>query len=142
MSAHNKERLQNYLRKRYSVSKLVVHLVFTTKYRRKLLTGSMIGQLRDAFDSACVKLECELIEMDGEHDHVHLLISYPPKLSISVMVNNLKAVSSRMLRLKNTHLIRQSKSSALWSRSYFACTAGGATIETLKAYVESQSTPN
>ncbi|ELP5903316.1 IS200/IS605 family transposase [Vibrio vulnificus] len=142
MSAHNKELLQDYLRKRHSVSKLVVHLVFTTKYRRKLFTGVMIEQLREAFESACVKLECDLIEMDGEQDHVHLLISYPPKLSISVMVNNLKAVSSRMLRLQNTHLTRQSKSSALWSRSYFACTAGGATIETLKAYVESQSTPD
>ncbi|ATC60273.1 IS200/IS605 family transposase [Vibrio anguillarum] len=142
MSAHNKELLQDYLKKRHSVSKLAVHLVFTTKYRRKLFTGVMIEQLREAFESACVKLECELIEMNGEQDHVHLLISYPPKLSISVMVNNLKAVSSRMLRLQNTHLARQSKSSALWSRSYFACTAGGATIETLKAYVESQSTPD
>ncbi|MBA0019996.1 IS200/IS605 family transposase [Xenorhabdus nematophila] len=133
---------QDYLRKRHSVSKLVVHLVFTTKYRRKIFTGVMIEQLKEAFESACVKLECQLIEMDGEQDHVHLLISYPPKLSISVIVNNLKAVSSRMLRLQNTHLTRQSKSSALWSRSYFACTAGGATIETLKAYVESQATPD
>ena len=140
MSAHNKELLQDYLRKRNSVSKLVVHLVFTTKSRRKLFTDIMIGQLREAFESACEKLECELIKMDGEQDHVHLLISYPPKLSISVMVNSLKAVSSRLLRLKNTHLTRQSKSSVLWSRSYFACTAGDATIETLKAYVESQST--
>ncbi|MDC9580412.1 IS200/IS605 family transposase [Xenorhabdus sp. PR6a] len=124
------------------MSKLVVHLVFTTKYRRKIFTGVMIEQLKEAFESACVKLECQLIEMDGEQEHVHLLISYPPKLSISVIVNNLNAVSSRMLRLQNTHLTRQSKSSALWSRSYFACTAGGATIETLKAYVESQATPD
>ena len=93
-------------------------------------------------ESSCVKLECELIEMDGQQELVHLLISYPPKLSISVMVNNLKAVSSRILRLQNTHLTRQSTSSAIWSRSYFACTASGATIETLKAYVESQSTPD
>ncbi|HCV00997.1 MAG TPA: IS200/IS605 family transposase [Pseudoalteromonas sp.] len=128
--------------KRHCLSKLIIHLVFTTKYRRKLFTGVMIEQLREAFDSVCVKLECELIEMDGEQDHVHLLISYPPKLSISLMVNNLKAVSSRILRLQNTHLTRQSTSSALWSRSYFACTAGGVTIETLKAYVESQSTPD
>lgn len=140
MSVHNKELPQGYLRKRHSVSKLVVHLVFTTKYRRKLFTGIMIEQLRAAFESACVKLECELIEMDGEQDHVHLLISYPPKLSISVMVNNLKSISSRVLRLQNTHLTRQSKSAALWSRSYFACAAGGATIETLKAYVDSQNT--
>lgn len=142
VSAFDNSQLDGYLRKRHSVSKLVVHLVFTTQYRRKLFTGVMIEQLREAFSSACEKLECELIEMDGEQDHVHLLIAYPPKLSISVMVNNLKSISSRMLRLQNTHLTRQSKSAALWSRSYFACTAGGATIETLKTYVESQSTPN
>ena len=121
---------------------MVVHLVFTTKYRRKLFDGYMIQQLREAFLSACNKLECELLEMDGEKDHVHLLVSYPPKLAISVMVNNLKAVSSRLLRQQNTHLTMQSKSGVLWSRSYFACTAGGATIETLKAYVESQATPD
>nr|WP_070964936.1 IS200/IS605 family transposase [Vibrio sonorensis] len=142
MSVFDNGQLNGYLKKRHSVSKLVVHLVFTTKYRRKLFTGIMIEQLREAFESACAKLECELIEMDGEQDHVHLLIAYPPKLSVSVMVNNLKSISSRMLRLQNTHLTRQSKSSALWSRSYFACTAGGATIETLKAYVESQTTPD
>jgi len=122
------------------MGKLVAHLVLTTKYRRKLFTGVMIGQLRKAVESASVKLECELIEIDGEQDHVHLLILYPPKLSISVMLNNLKAVLSRLLRLQNTHLTSQNKSSALWSRSYFACTASGATIETLKAYVENQST--
>jgi putative transposase len=134
--------LSDYLKKRHSVTKLVVHLVFTTKYRRKLLDGTMIQQLREAFESSCEKLECELLEMDGEQDHVHLLVAYPPKLAVSVMVNNLKAVGSRRLRILNTHLTAQSKSGVLWSRSYFACSAGGATIETLKEYVNSQSTPD
>ena len=142
MSAQQNDLLKGYLRKRHSVSKLAVHLVFTTKYRRKLFTGEMIEQLRKAFQSACEKLECELLEMDGERDHVHLLIAYPPKLAISVIVNNLKSVSSRMLRLQNPCLTRQSRSTALWSRSYFACSAGGATIETLKNYVDSQPTPD
>ena len=79
--------------------------------------------------------------MDGESDHVHLLVAYPPKLAISVLVNNLKSVSSRYIRHLNSHIPRQSKSAAFWSRSYFACSAGGATIETLKAYVQSQETP-
>lgn len=136
------ESLEGFLRKRHSVSKLVVHLIFTTKYRRKLFDGQMIAQLREAFGSAAAKLECEIIEMDGERDHVHLLIAYPPKLAVSVMVNNLKSVSSRLLRQQNTHLRMQSKTGLLWSRSYFACSAGGATIETLKAYVLSQNTPN
>lgn len=134
--------LSTYLRRRHSVSHLVVHLVFTTKYRRKLLEGYMYPQLEEAFRSACEKLECELMEFNGEEDHVHLLVSYPPKLSVSVMVNNLKSVSSRMVRHFNPHLSRQSQSSALWSRSYFASSAGGATIETLRKYVENQATPD
>ncbi|MGI9277820.1 MAG: IS200/IS605 family transposase [Endozoicomonas sp.] len=141
MSVHDKDLLHDYLRRRHSVTKLVVHLVFTTKYRRKLFDGYMIQQLKEAFESSCQKLECDLLEVDGEQDHVHLLIAYPPKLAISVMVNNLKSVSSRRLRMLNTHLMTQSKSGRLWSRSYFACSAGGATIETLKEYVNSQSTP-
>ncbi|MCV6590262.1 MAG: IS200/IS605 family transposase, partial [Marinobacterium sp.] len=140
MSVQGHPPLNDYLRKRHSVTKLVAHLIFTTKYRRKLFDGYMIGQLREAFESACEKLECELVEMDGEADHVHLLVSYPPKLAVSVLVNNLKSVSSRRIRILNTHIPRQSKSGALWSRSYFACSAGGATIETLREYVQSQGT--
>jgi len=140
MSVQYHPPLNDYLRKRHSVTKLVVHLIFTTRYRRNLFDGHMIGQLREAFESACEKLECDLVEMDGKGDHVHLLVSYPPKLAVSILVNNLKSVSSRRLRILNTHLPRQSKSGALWSRSYFACSAGGATIETLREYVQSQVT--
>jgi putative transposase len=136
------ELLADFLRRRHSVSKLVVHLIFTTKYRRKLFDGRMIEQLREAFGSAASKLECEIIEMDGEPDHVHLLVAYPPKLAVSVMVNNLKSVSSRFLRQQNTQLRMQSKTGLLWSRSYFVCSAGGVTIETIRAYVQSQSTPD
>lgn len=102
----------------------MLYLVFTTKYGRKLFTGIMFEQLRGSFKPACVKLECELIKMDTEEDHVHLLVAYSPKLSINVMVNNLKPISSRVLRIQNQHLTRQSKNVALWSRLYFACTEG------------------
>lgn len=145
MSAQPQNPVQNplvgYLRRRHSVTYLLVHLVFTTQYRRKLFDRYMIEQLREAFAPACHKLECDLLEMDGEADHVHLLIAYPPKLAISVMVNDLKSVSSRRIRRLNTHIPRQSKSAALWARSYFACSAGGASIDTVKAYVQNQATP-
>ena len=142
MSTQEKDVFFDYVKKRHSISKLHVHLIFTTKYRKKIFTDVMIQQLRDAFNSACTKMECELIEMDGEEDHVHLLVSYPPKIAISVLVNNLKSVSSRRIRIYNTHLTRLSKNSALWSRSYFACTTGGVTIEQFKVYIESQKTPS
>ncbi|MGT3291179.1 IS200/IS605 family transposase [Yersinia enterocolitica] len=130
-----------YLKCRHSVSKLVVHLIFVTKYRRKLLDGAMIEQIRESFLSAAKRLEVEILEMDGEADHVHVLVAYPPKLPVSVLVNNLKSISSRYVRQLNLHLPKQSNSGVLWSRSYFACSAGGATIETLKAYVSSQKKP-
>ena len=74
MSVHHDD-LTRYLRRRHSVSKLVVHLIFTTKYRRKLLDGTMIEQMRGAFLSAAEKLEIDILEMDGEADHVHLLVA-------------------------------------------------------------------
>jgi len=141
VSVHDKA-FEGYLSRRHSVSKLVVHLIFTTKYRRKVFDGMMIQQIREAFQSAAEKLDIEILEMDGEADHVHVLIAYPPKLSVSVLVNNLKSVSSRRVRILNTNLRKVSKSGVLWSRSCFACSTGGATIETLKAYVASQKTPD
>ena len=140
MSVHD-DLLSGYLRRRHSVSKLVVHLIFTTKYRKKVFDGEMIAQIRESFLSAAEKLEIDILEMDGEEDHVHVLVAYPPKLPVSVLVNNLKSISSRRVRILNTNLRKASNSGVLWSRSYFACSAGGATIETLKAYVRSQETP-
>lgn len=141
MSVQNESGLSGYDNGRHSVTKLVVHLVFTTKYRRKLLTGDMIDALRASIVSACQKLECDLIEFSGESEHVHLLVQFPPKLSVSVLVNNLKSISSRQVRLQFPELKRQSKGSALWSRSYFACSAGGATLDVLKEYIENQDKP-
>jgi putative transposase len=136
------EALAGYLRRRHSVSKLVVHLIFCTKSRRKLLDGEMIQQIRDAVTHAAERLEIDILEIDGEAGHVHMLIAYPPKLAVSVLVNNLKSVSSRRVRQQNAQLQKQSAAGMRWSRSYFACSAGGATIETLKAYVASQKTPD
>ncbi|WP_241579276.1 IS200/IS605 family transposase [Rosenbergiella nectarea] len=136
MSVHE-DLLSGYLRRRHSVSKLVVHLIFTTQYRRKVFDGEMLSQIREALLSAAEKLEIDILEMDGEEDHIHILVAYPPKLSVSVLVNNLKSISSRRVRILNTNLQKASNSGVLWSRSYFACSAGGATIETLKSYVRS-----
>lgn len=124
--------LEGYLFRRHSVSKLVVHLIFTTKYRRKIFDGMITQQIRESFQSAAEKLKIEILDMDGVADHVHVLVVYPPKLSIN----------RRRVRIRNTHLCKASHSGGLWSRAYFACSAGGTTIETLKADVASQKTPD
>ena len=88
-------------RGRHVVFNLHVHLVFVAKYRRKVFTKEILDDMRQIFESVCTDFEAQLVEFDGENDHVHLLVNYPPKVSISKLVNSLKGVSSRMIRQKN-----------------------------------------
>jgi putative transposase len=126
---------------RHCVSNLHVHLVFVTKYRFKVLEGYMFDALKAIFDDVCKDFESVLIEFDGEGDHVHLLIEYPPKISVSKLVNSLKGVSSRMLKLRHPEVANRYYKSALWSPSYFAGSCGGAPIEIIRQYIEKQQTP-
>ena len=88
-------------RGRHCVFRMHVHLVFVTKYRRNVFTKEVLDDLKIFFEKVCLDFESELVEMDGEDDHVHLLVNYPPKVSVSALVNSLKGVSSRMIRKKN-----------------------------------------
>jgi REP element-mobilizing transposase RayT len=78
-----------------------VHLVFVTKYRREVFTKEILDDLSGIFSAVCTDFEAELVEFDGEDDHVHLLVNYPPKVAVSVLVNSLKGVSSRTIRKKH-----------------------------------------
>ena len=116
---------------RHCVFKMHVHLVFVTKYRRNVFTKEVLDDLKIFFEKVCLDFESELVEMDGEDDHVHLLVNYPPKVSVSALVNSLKGVSSRMIRKKNYPSIKKKLwGGALWSPSYFAGSCGGAPIAT------------
>lgn len=84
------------------------------------------------------KMNLKILEIEGETDHIHLLVEIPPKLAVSQIVNSLKGVSSRMLR-KNYPQLRKYKS--LWSPSYFAISCGGAPIDAIEHYIREQSTP-
>ena len=75
---------------RHCVFNMHVHLVFVAKYRRDVFTNAMLETMREVFERVCLDFEAELIEFDGEHDHVHLLVNYPPKVAISSLVNSLK----------------------------------------------------
>lgn len=78
-----------------------------------------------------------------EDDHVHLLVNYPPKVSVSNLVNSLKGVSSRTIRKKNHPSIRKKLwGGPLWSPSYFAGSCGGAPIAIVRQYIEQQQTPH
>ncbi len=118
------------------------HLVFVTKCRGKLFSGEHLSSLEGIFRSVCADFEAELVEFNGEPDHVHLLVNYPPKAALSRLVNSLKGVSSRRLRLMHPELVKPAYlKNALWSPSYFAGSVGGAPISVIRQYIEQQNRP-
>jgi len=127
----------DYRRGRRVATALKVHLVFVTKYRRGVLTGEHLDALREVFTSVCADFDAELVEMDGQDDHVHLLIAYPPTIAVARLVNSLKGVSAR--RLRQRYRVRTHQKH-LWSPSYFAASAAGAPLEALKAFIRQQRT--
>lgn len=127
---------------RHCVFNLHVHLVFVTKYRRKVFNKTILNDLKKIFSDVCTDFESELVEFDGEGDHVHLLINYPPKIAISKIVNSLKGVSSRLIKKQHGNYISQFLwKNNLWSPSYFAGSCGGAPIDIIRKYIEQQQTP-
>lgn len=127
---------------RHCVFNMHVHLVFVTKYRRDVFTKAILNDLQEIFASVCADFEAELVAFDGEDDHVHLLVNYPPKVAISKLVNSLKGISSLLIRKKNYPNIQKKLwKRALWSPSYFAGSCGGAPIEIIRQYIEQQQTP-
>jgi putative transposase len=102
----------------------------------------LCNRLKIIFGRVCRDFQAQLVEMNGEVDHVHLLVNYPPKHSVSSLVNSLKGVSSRLLRLERPDMERRYWNDVLWSPSYFAASCGGAPLTILREYIEQQKTPN
>ena len=127
--------------KSHAVFNIKLHIVFVTKYRRRTLTPEVLDYLKEAFSDCLTAWNCKLVEYGGEPDHVHLLIDIHPALDISVLINNLKTASARRTRNRFAEHIAKFYSKPLfWHRAYFAVSVGGATLETVRAYVDAQGT--
>lgn len=129
-------------RGRHCVFLMHVHWVFVAKYRRKVFDNDAIDRLQAIFAKVCADFEATLVERDGEDDHVHLLVEYPPKVAVSVLVNSLKGVSSRLLRKERPDIRRRYHKGVLWSPSYLAASCAGAPIGIVRQYIEQQQTPH
>jgi putative transposase len=116
--------------------------VLVTKYRKRVIDKEMLTRLEQIFRDTSFKWESSLVEFNGEPDHVHLLIDYNPKVQISKLVNNLKTVSSRLIRKEfANHVEKFYYKPVFWSGAYFVASCGGVTLEQLKAYVQNQESP-
>jgi len=120
-----------------------LRLIFITKYGGAVLNAAHLETLEGRCRNVCELFECELVEFIGESDHVHMLLNFPPKVAISKLVNSLKGVSSRKMKLQHPDLHKPTgKSDALWSPSYFAGSVCGAPLEVIKKYIEQQNRPH
>jgi putative transposase len=132
----------NVRRGRSVVYNLHVHLVFTPKYRRGPFTSAILARCEQIMAEVCTAFGAELSEFNGETDHVHLLVHYPPKVALSRLVNSLKGVSARHLRQEfPTHIRKYLWGEHFWSPSYFAGSCGGAPLSIVKDYIENQKRP-
>lgn len=130
---------QELRRGRHVVSKLIVHLVFVTKYRRRVISDHVWETLYGGLVSAAGKLDSIVREANHEGDHIHVMVEYPPTLAISTLVNSLKGVSSRAVRAVHLTELRESLfGEHFWSPSYFASSCGGAPLEVIQAYIQNQ----
>jgi putative transposase len=117
-------------------------LVFVTKYRHPVFSGRHLARIEEIMREVCADSETELAEFNGESNHVHLLVNFPPKTALSKLVNSLKGVSSRRMRQEFPDLRRHYyRANRLWSASYFAGSVGGAPVPVLRQYIEQQNRP-
>ncbi|WP_039811734.1 IS200/IS605 family transposase [Nocardia otitidiscaviarum] len=127
---------------RHCVFILHAHLVFVTKYRHPVFTDRHLKRAEEIMRAVCSDFEVELVEFNGEANHVHLLVNFPPKVAVSKLVNSLKGVSSRRLRQEFPDLVRHYwRANRLWSGSYFAGSVGGAPLSIVRQYIEQQDRP-
>jgi len=112
------------------------HVVWCTKYRRKVLDDNVLQDLNSIVKSICHKRDCNVIAFDAVDDHAHLLVEVDPQYGIHRLIKEIKGNSSRNLRLKYKNL--RTKLPSLWTNSYFVSTVGGAPLDIIKQYVENQ----
>ena len=118
-----------------------MHVVFVTKYRRKVFNAAMLDYMKSVFAGILSGWRCSLIEFGGEDDHVHLLIDIHPALDISNLINNLKSASSKRLRREfSEHIKRFYWKPVLWHRAYYVGSVGNVTLDVIRKYVDQQGT--
>jgi putative transposase len=123
----------------HCVFDLKYHLVLVTKYRRKCFTDEILQYLETVVQDICKKWDVDLIEFGGEADHIHILFAAYPNIDLSKFINNLKTVSSRLIRKKyQEHLSKFYWKPVLWTRAYCLLSSGGAPIDVIKQYIQNQ----
>jgi putative transposase len=125
----------------HTVYDIKYHVVWVTKYRYKVLSGEVALRARDIIRQVCMSREIKILKGHVSRDHVHLLVSCPPALSVSQMMQYVKGKSSHILQQEFGELKRRYWGQHLWARGYFCASSGTVTDAMIKAYIEQQDVP-
>ena len=122
----------------HTVFTIHLHLVWITKYRKKVLVDSVALRVRDMIREICQAEEVDIIKGHVSKDHVHLFVSLPPQVTISRLVQRLKGKTSFKLLNEFAHLRKTYWGRHFWARGYFCCSSGNVTDEMIIQYIENQ----
>jgi putative transposase len=130
--------MTEYRKSSHAVYDIKYHVIWVTKYRYKILGGNISKRLRELIRQGCEARGITIVSGNIRKDHIHLLLSCPPSMAPSKVVQYLKGRSSRLLQEEFQDLKKRYWGQHLWSRGYFCATVGSVTEETIKQYIENQ----
>ena len=122
----------------HSVFLLYYHLVLVTKYRSKVINDAISNRLKEILEKIQSNYNITLQEWNHDKDHVHILFKAHPNSELSKFINAYKSASSRLIKKEFPEIMQKLWKGHFWSRSYCLLTTGGAPIEVIKKYIETQ----
>jgi len=122
----------------HSVYSLYYHLIFVVKYRRKVISPEIDDFIKQKIREISDTFDVQILAIESDRDHIHILFKATPKLDIPRYVNALKTITSREIQRKFPEVKKKLWNGVFWSHSYFLATSGQVTLDVLKRYVESQ----
>jgi len=122
----------------HSVFLLYYHLVLVIKYRRKVIDDAVSNRLKEIFEYISPEYNITLQEWNHDRDHIHILFKAHPNSKLSIFINAYKSASSRLIKKEYQQIRELLWKEAFWSRSFCLLTTGGAPLEVIKRYIESQ----
>jgi putative transposase len=128
----------DYRKGAHSTFDLKYHVVFCTKYRYRVLIGQVALRIRELIKEICSSNYVEIVQGGVSPDHIHLLLSVPPSLSLSKIIQYIKGKSSRKIQMEFEHLRKRYWGQHFWARGYFAVTVGNVNQEEVQKYIEEQ----
>ncbi len=130
--------MENYRRLSHSVYDIKYHIVWITKYRKPILKKDIGERIRELLRQICTSLDVQIIRGHVSKDHVHIMVSVPPYISVSKLVQSMKGRTSRKLMDEYKSLKRAFWGQHLWARGYFVASSGNVTDEIIMKYIEEQ----